>query len=325
MKTVIALLASFAAIASGYSQNIFPPSGTVGLGTTAPMVSLEANITDNGVGTQTIVGKFGRVSVPSATAREAGIVFSDANNPTLVGGVTGIRLNSNGNYYGGLGFYVHGVGPTPAGTFADLTRAMTIDESGNVGIGTTTPLSSLQTKGPLTIGSQNNVGWPGMTQIIQAPASPVSSRLTFGTDGTGWQFRIGKNQVGAVTDFFTVQDNGNVGIGTTSPSEKLSVNGLIRAKEVIVESSGWSDYVFADDYKLQSLADVEAQIKTNKHLPGVPSAQEVSEKGVSIGDMQAVLLAKIEELTLHVISQQKELGALRAKVANLESNAKESR
>jgi hypothetical protein len=111
---------------------------------------------------------------------------------------------------------------------------------------------------------------------------------------------------------------GNVGIGTTNPTEKLSVNGKIRAREVIVETAGWSDYVFADDYKLQSLADVEAQIKTNKHLPGVPSAQEVAEKGVSLGDMQAVLLAKIEELTLHQIAQEKRMNTQAERIEHLE-------
>jgi hypothetical protein len=122
---------------------------------------------------------------------------------------------------------------------------------------------------------------------------------------------------------------GNVGIGTTNPTEKLSVNGKIRAKEVIVETAGWSDYVFADSYQLQPLAEVEQHIKTNKHLPGVPSAREVAEKGVSVGDMQAVLLAKIEELTLHVIAQQKSqisqekrLQALEAENAQLKAQLK---
>jgi metal-dependent hydrolase (beta-lactamase superfamily II) len=114
-----------------------------------------------------------------------------------------------------------------------------------------------------------------------------------------------------------IGDSGNVGIGTTNPTEKLAVNGKIRAKEVIVDT-GWSDYVFAKNYKLASLSEVEQHIQTLGHLPGVPSAQEVAEKGVSVGDMQAVLLAKIEELTLHVIAQQKELSALRAKVTTLE-------
>jgi hypothetical protein len=98
---------------------------------------------------------------------------------------------------------------------------------------------------------------------------------------------------------------GNVGIGTTNPTHKLAVNGTIKAKEIIVETTGWSDYVFADDYTLQPLSAVEAHIKTNKHLPGIPSAAEVATDGISLGDMQARLLAKIEELTLHQIAQQK--------------------
>jgi hypothetical protein len=64
---------------------------------------------------------------------------------------------------------------------------------------------------------------------------------------------------------------------------------------------GWSDYVFNDDYKLRSLSSLESFIKQNKHLPEVPSAKEVEEKGISVGDNQALLLKKIEELTLYVI------------------------
>jgi hypothetical protein len=97
---------------------------------------------------------------------------------------------------------------------------------------------------------------------------------------------------------------GNVGIGTTNPTQKLSVNGTVRAKEVIVDS-GWSDFVFDKSYKLKALSETEAFIKAEKHLPNIPSAQEVAEHGVSVGEMQAKLLAKIEELTLHVIEQNK--------------------
>jgi hypothetical protein len=110
---------------------------------------------------------------------------------------------------------------------------------------------------------------------------------------------------------------GNVGIGTTAPSHKLSVNGAIRAKEVIVDT-GWSDYVFAKDYRLASLSEVEQHIQSQGHLPGIPSAQEVAEKGVSVGNMQSILLAKIEELTLHVIAQEKRLDQATAKIAVLE-------
>jgi hypothetical protein len=103
---------------------------------------------------------------------------------------------------------------------------------------------------------------------------------------------------------FRVNRAGNVGIGTTNPTQKLSVNGTVRAKEVIVDS-GWSDFVFDKSYKLKALSETEAFIKAEKHLPNIPSAQEVAEHGVSVGEMQAKLLAKIEELTLHVIEQNK--------------------
>jgi hypothetical protein len=104
--------------------------------------------------------------------------------------------------------------------------------------------------------------------------------------------------------------DGNVGIGTTNPTQKLSVNGTVRAHEVIVDT-GWSDYVFDESYKLTALSETEAFVKAEKHLPGIPSAKEVAEHGISVGEMQAKLLAKIEELTLHVIAQQKEIEALK--------------
>jgi hypothetical protein len=110
---------------------------------------------------------------------------------------------------------------------------------------------------------------------------------------------------------------GNVGIGETNPMYKLAVKGTIKAKEIIVDTTGWSDFVFADDYRLAPLAEVEAHIQEHKHLPGIPSAAQVAEQGVSLGDMQAKLLAKVEELTLHVIAQEKRLQALERENAAL--------
>jgi hypothetical protein len=101
---------------------------------------------------------------------------------------------------------------------------------------------------------------------------------------------------------------GNVGIGTHNLTEKLSVNGKIRAKEIKVEAdngTNWPDYVFQNDYKLLSLAAIEKHIKEKGHLPEVPSAKEVEKDGIALGANQAVLLKKIEELTLYMIEQDK--------------------
>jgi hypothetical protein len=79
------------------------------------------------------------------------------------------------------------------------------------------------------------------------------------------------------------------------------VNGTIGAKDVIVTNTGWSDYVFRSGYRLRPLSEVNAYIQANHHLPDIPSEAEVKEKGVSVGEMQTKLLAKIEEITLHMI------------------------
>ena len=86
----------------------------------------------------------------------------------------------------------------------------------------------------------------------------------------------------------------------------------------MVTNTGWSDYVFQASCRLQPSSEVTEYIQANHHLPGIPSEAEVKEKGVSVGDMQSKLLAKIEELTLHMIQQDKENRQLRERVAQLE-------
>jgi len=104
---------------------------------------------------------------------------------------------------------------------------------------------------------------------------------------------------------------GKVGIGTTNLGNyELSVNGEIRAKEIKVET-GWADYVFFKDYKLPTLEEVEQHIEEKGHLINIPSAKEVEANGIELGKMNKLLLEKIEELTLYIIQQQKEIQELK--------------
>lgn len=110
----------------------------------------------------------------------------------------------------------------------------------------------------------------------------------------------------------TILTNGNVGIATQSPNYKLDVNGIIRANEIIVNTTG-ADFVFEEDYQLRPLSEVKAFITENKHLPEIKSAQEMQENGVGVNELQIQLLQKIEELTLYILQQEDRIKALEAK------------
>ena len=86
-------------------------------------------------------------------------------------------------------------------------------------------------------------------------------------------------------------------------------------------SQNWPDFVFADEYQLPSLSEVEKSIQLNKHLPGIPSAKEIHEEGINVGEMQKLMMQKIEELTLYVIDLQKQNVDLKAEVSSLRSTS----
>jgi len=133
---------------------------------------------------------------------------------------------------------------------------------------------------------------------------------------------------GGFSKRMTITGEGKVGIGTTNPTglldvagdikgTKLDIAGPVRSQSVTIEATGWSDFVFDEDYRLPALSEVENHIKTYKHLPDVPSEKQVVEEGVNVVEMQAKLLQKIEELTLYVIEQDKEIKELK-KILNKE-------
>ncbi|MCG8410537.1 MAG: hypothetical protein MI739_04540 [Bacteroidales bacterium] len=125
---------------------------------------------------------------------------------------------------------------------------------------------------------------------------------------------IGKNYY---SPYIVFKPDGKVGIGTKTPQSLLAVNGTITSKEVVVTADGWPDYVFASDYNLRSLNEVETYIEQNNHLPDIPSQKEVNEKGINLGNMDAKLLQKIEELTLYIIQQNKKIENMQKQIDEL--------
>jgi hypothetical protein len=165
--------------------------------------------------------------------------------------------------------------------------------------------------GETVVGNYNTDYTPASTTAINA-----NDRLFVMGNGTAANAR---------SNALTVFKNGRVGIGTNDTASKnvatgylLSVAGKIACEEVLVQLSGsWPDYVFRKDYNLLPLKEVEKYIREHNHLPNVPSAKEVEEKGIELSYMNKILMEKVEELTLHVIAQQKlieEQGAILKKL-----------
>ncbi len=217
-----------------------------------------------------------------------------------------------------------------------IAQSNTFPASGNVGIGVSSPSEKLEVRGNIKFirgtGGSNFIGIhhdavgnyitsddPGTnhknTYIDVSPTAP-------GKTDRHLYFRTGKNSEGNFLTRMVVRGNGNVGIGTVTPDSRLSVNGVVHSKEVKVDLSGWSDFVFEEDYDLPTLEEVEQHIKEKGHLQDIPGAKEVEEKGILVGEMNAKLLQKIEELMLYTIAQEKRIKKLEAEIADLKPSEK---
>lgn len=181
-----------------------------------------------------------------------------------------------------------------------------------VGIGTHAPQAKLHIpNGDIIVG-----GMEGITNTLNSSLF-IKSRAD---NSSTYPLYVGKYNSGS--DLFWVRGegdaylHGNVGIGTILASNpnnyKLAVKGKIGAQEVQVEntSATWADYVFEKSYRLKPLSEVEAFINANKHLPEVPSKNEVEENGHKLGEMDVILLKKVEELTLYLIEANKQIEKL---------------
>ncbi len=302
--TILLLLASVWMKCLFAQTNTFPSSGNAGIGTTSPATALQVlgtTSTTLTIGGTTNSAADANIFLRTGTAKNAWMLAAQ-NNAINVFEITP---------------------STSEGGTTFTTPAFAIMQSGKVGVGTTSPITTFHVLGP----SSTTVTVGGTT------SSAADANIFLRTGSTKYAWMIGAqnnaNNVFEITPSTTtggstfntpalsVLQSGNVGIGIISPSEKLSVNGNISAKKIIATQTGWSDYVFNDDYKLRSLKEVESFIKKNKHLPEVPSAKEVEEKGISVGDNQALLLKKIEELTLYMIELKKETLALKKESRSL--------
>lgn len=242
-----------------------------------------------------------------------------ANRVSIVGtGGTAADLKVNGRIQTGDGLSNGGVlvnsdgtmmfganGATQLGLFYGGWRLVSTN-SGNIGIGNTAPTNRLhvtggggttvdfKVNGRMVTGDAGNTGGLFVDGAMSQFFGQYNATTMGLYNGGGWRM--------------LVDATGNVGIGT-APDSKLTVKGIVHTQEVKVDLAGSvapPDYVFDKDYKLPSLETVESYIDKNHHLPEVPSAKEMMENGVKVGEMNMLLLKKIEELTLYVIELKKE-------------------
>lgn len=281
-------------------------TGNVGIGTGGPSAKLHLAGNMKIDGTNSL--ELGAGLTKEVSAGKIGYQLFSADAVDIVGaGTTGLNRkikfwNEGGAFFAGK----VGIGlSNPASMLTILSN--TINSASNTDV--------LQVAGsnPLQVFSNEagvNVAYlKGVTNLAPTPQYP-NQGLEIGAAPNNSIF-LSANY-GPV---LTIASNNNVGIGTTNPTYKLSVNGIIRSKEVIVET-GWADYVFAEKYPLLPLSEVEKFIMENKHLPNIPSAKEVETNGLQIGDTQKRIMEKIEELTLYIIALEKKVNLLETKLKN---------
>ena len=228
------------------------PSGAASFSSTINAGQSLFQVSDSGVGTKTIVSTLERTGAsPSASQREVGIVFKDGNNPTIVGGITGIRYNSSGNFIGGLRFYVQNTTSTAATSFSNLLEALTLDYTGAA-----TFSSSIDAATRILAGSSSNT-----SNAFSGQNNSLAQATTFSLNHNagGWSIY----SAGGINYFA-----GNVGIGTASPSEQLTLSRATYPTIKLIETTDSASLNFqyhsADkDFRIKSISNHALTFGTN--------------------------------------------------------------
>ena len=274
-------------------------------------------------------------SPPSAYSREAKFEFKYRNiiGAPGIGAYSGLLTfapwcDASGNKVHQLNFDDNELSwrtGSQQGTSWDNWNKIIVERAnGNVGIGTTNPSTKLESIGAITINptiagnnyllfktNGINLGIIGSDGSISGSNVNNMGVYVYGNNNLEFWTNSTKRLV--------IDGSGNLGIGTQNPAYKLDVLGTIRAKEVLVNLDGGADFVFEKGYKLLPIEHVANYVQENKHLPDIPSANEMVKNGVSMGDMQVKLLQKVEELTLYAIQQNKKIETLEKEIKELKT------